>query len=144
MHYIVRFEIQTFMWLVSDDLIGPDEDLTGVAVEEEEAENELHTALSKARKLKQRREKKTAVEKVGQIYRYYVPVLCELHTALSKAQKLQQRREKKTALEKVHQIYIFMLLEHSSMNCIQQCLSYKLHPKTDSWQIVRMFSWFTD
>lgn len=35
-----------------DDILGPDEDLTGIRVEEDEAENELHSALSKARKLK--------------------------------------------------------------------------------------------
>ncbi|XP_046564938.1 U4/U6.U5 tri-snRNP-associated protein 1-like [Haliotis rubra] len=34
------------------DVIGPDEDLTGVPVDDDEVENELHSALSKARKLK--------------------------------------------------------------------------------------------
>ncbi|KAK3093097.1 hypothetical protein FSP39_011036 [Pinctada imbricata] len=47
-----------------DDLVGPDEDLTGVAVDEDGAQNELHSALSKARRLKQRKVKPTA-EKIA-------------------------------------------------------------------------------
>ncbi|XP_041353215.1 U4/U6.U5 tri-snRNP-associated protein 1-like [Gigantopelta aegis] len=37
-----------------DDILGPDEDLTGVVVDDE-VENELHSALSKARRLKQKK-----------------------------------------------------------------------------------------
>lgn len=42
------------------DMMGPDEDLTGVDVEEEEAMNEMHNMLAKARKLKLKKERKAA------------------------------------------------------------------------------------
>ena len=38
---------------VSDDVVGPDEDLTGVVVDEDTAALELELALSKARRLNQ-------------------------------------------------------------------------------------------
>lgn len=37
-------------------MVGPDEDLTNVVIEEDEAEKELHSALSKARKIKLKKE----------------------------------------------------------------------------------------
>lgn len=40
------------------DIIGPDEDLTGVALEEEKAQNELQGVLARARRLKLKKEKK--------------------------------------------------------------------------------------
>lgn len=48
-----------------EDLIGPDEDLSKVVIEEDEAEKELHSALSKARKLKQKKEG-SSVSKVAE------------------------------------------------------------------------------
>lgn len=46
-----------FSFLISEDIIGPDEDLSGVAVEEDEAQNELQGMLAKARKLKLKKER---------------------------------------------------------------------------------------
>ena len=37
---------------LEEDIVGPDEDLSGIRIEEDEAENELQSALCKARKLK--------------------------------------------------------------------------------------------
>jgi hypothetical protein len=45
------------------ELLGPDEDLTNVKVEDDEAGVELHLALNKTRKLKQKKDL-TAPEKV--------------------------------------------------------------------------------
>lgn len=44
------------------DDFGPDEDLTGVDIEEEEAQNDLQNMLAKARKLKQKKERKNVVQ----------------------------------------------------------------------------------
>ncbi|XP_062614726.1 uncharacterized protein LOC134276492 [Saccostrea cucullata] len=48
-----------------EDLVGPDEDLSNVVTEEDEAEKELHSALSKGRKIKQRKDA-SAVVKVAE------------------------------------------------------------------------------
>ena len=50
--------------LCPDDLVGPVEDLTGVAVEEESLRQELHSMLHKTRRLNQRKERKMGVHKV--------------------------------------------------------------------------------
>ncbi|XP_005100515.1 U4/U6.U5 tri-snRNP-associated protein 1 [Aplysia californica] len=50
-----------------DDVIGPEEDLTGVDLEEEEAQNELHGMLAKARKLNLKKERKSAAQSVEQM-----------------------------------------------------------------------------
>lgn len=65
-----------FVWF--KDLIGPDEDLSKVVIEEDEAEKELHSALSKARKLKQKKEG-TSVSKVRLIqskFLFYISCTC--------------------------------------------------------------------
>jgi len=49
---------------LADDEFGPDEDLTGVDVEEEEARNDLQNMLAKARKLKLKKERKNVAESV--------------------------------------------------------------------------------
>ena len=48
--------------LLTTDEFGPDEDLTGVDVEEEEARNDLQNMLAKARKLKLKKERKNVAE----------------------------------------------------------------------------------
>ena len=61
-----------------------DEDLTGVVIEEDQAELELHSALTKARKVKQKHERKNP-DKVSIIViilyvlpvHSYVPSICE-------------------------------------------------------------------
>ncbi|CAL1527625.1 unnamed protein product [Lymnaea stagnalis] len=45
--------------LDDSDIVGPDEDLTGVAIEEEEVQNELQGMLARARKLKLKKERQT-------------------------------------------------------------------------------------
>ncbi|XP_061162474.1 U4/U6.U5 tri-snRNP-associated protein 1-like isoform X2 [Saccostrea echinata] len=50
-----------------EDLDGPDEDLSNVVIEEDEAEKELHTALSKARKIKQRKDASVVVKVAEQV-----------------------------------------------------------------------------
>lgn len=65
-----------FVWF--KDLIGPDEDLSKVVIEEDEAEKELHSALSKARKLKQKKEG-SSVSKVRLIqskFLFYISCTC--------------------------------------------------------------------
>ncbi|PVD26301.1 hypothetical protein C0Q70_13972 [Pomacea canaliculata] len=47
-----------------DDLVGPDEDLSSVTVEEEVVQQELQTMLHKTRRLMQRNEKKIEAQKV--------------------------------------------------------------------------------
>ncbi|XP_076463478.1 U4/U6.U5 tri-snRNP-associated protein 1-like [Babylonia areolata] len=47
-----------------EDVLGPDEDLTGVAVEEETVRQELQSVLNKTRRLQQRRDRKLGVHKV--------------------------------------------------------------------------------
>lgn len=49
---------------VDDDAVGPDEDLSGVAVEEEALQQELQSMLHKTRRLQQRSERKLGVQKV--------------------------------------------------------------------------------
>lgn len=49
------------------DVIGPSEDLTGVVVDEDQAEKELNAALSKAKRLKQRKTVVSAPEKFVEI-----------------------------------------------------------------------------
>ena len=46
----------------TDDMMGPDEDLSNVVIEEDEAQNELHGVLAKARKLKLKKERNRAPE----------------------------------------------------------------------------------
>nr|KAH9509150.1 U4/U6.U5 tri-snRNP-associated protein 1 [Bulinus truncatus] len=46
--------------LDDSEVIGPDEDLTGVAIEEEDVLNELHGMLARARKLKLKKERQAA------------------------------------------------------------------------------------
>lgn len=68
--------IFSFVWF--KDLIGPDEDLSKVVIEEDEAEKELHSALSKARKLKQKKEG-SSVSKVRLIqskFLFYISCTC--------------------------------------------------------------------
>lgn len=65
-----------FVWF--KDLIGPDEDLSKVVIEEDEAEKELHSALSKARKLKQKKDG-SSVSKVRLIqskFLFYISCTC--------------------------------------------------------------------
>nr|KAG5696993.1 hypothetical protein BaRGS_008455 [Batillaria attramentaria] len=47
-----------------EDIVGPEEDLSGVAVEEEELQQELQSMLHKTRRLNQRSERKLGVQKV--------------------------------------------------------------------------------
>lgn len=47
-----------------EDMMGPDQDLTGVAVEEESMRQELQSVLNKTRRLQQRHERKLGVQKV--------------------------------------------------------------------------------
>ncbi|XP_076315095.1 U4/U6.U5 tri-snRNP-associated protein 1-like [Tachypleus tridentatus] len=49
------------------EIVGPEEDLTGVFVEEDHAESELQSALNKARKLKQKESLNTGIEKVAEV-----------------------------------------------------------------------------
>lgn len=49
------------------DLMGPDEDLTGIKIEEDEAEKELFSALSKTRKLKLKENNDTAQFNIARI-----------------------------------------------------------------------------
>ncbi|KAK7483539.1 hypothetical protein BaRGS_00025213 [Batillaria attramentaria] len=46
-----------------EDIVGPEEDLSGVAVEEEELQQELQSMLHKTRRLNQRSERKLGVQK---------------------------------------------------------------------------------
>ncbi|CAG5114764.1 unnamed protein product [Candidula unifasciata] len=50
-----------------DDIIGPDEDLSGVAVKEDEAQNELQGMLAKARKIKLKKERVSSRQIIEQI-----------------------------------------------------------------------------
>ncbi|GFO13185.1 U4/u6.u5 tri-snrnp-associated protein 1 [Plakobranchus ocellatus] len=52
---------------VDDDLVGPDEDLLNVVIEEDEAQNELQGILAKARKLKLKKERNRAPEILEQV-----------------------------------------------------------------------------
>ena len=49
----------------ADDMMGPDEDLSGIAVEEESLRQELQATLHKTRRLLQRHERKLGVQRVG-------------------------------------------------------------------------------
>lgn len=49
------------------ELLEPQEDLTGVVVDEDEAQNELHSALTKARKLNQKKSKPTIEQLAEQV-----------------------------------------------------------------------------
>lgn len=49
------------------ELLEPDEDLTGIVVEEDEAQNELHASLEKARKLNQRKTKPSVLQVAEQV-----------------------------------------------------------------------------
>src|SRR5699024_10792472 len=48
----VRLDISKLEDEFEQDLIGPDEDLTGIVIDDDEAEKELYSALNKTRKLK--------------------------------------------------------------------------------------------
>ncbi|GFS11714.1 U4/U6.U5 tri-snRNP-associated protein 1 [Elysia marginata] len=50
-----------------DDMLGPDEDLSNVVIEEDEAQNELQGMLAKARKLKLKKERNRAPEMIEQV-----------------------------------------------------------------------------
>ncbi|BFZ07471.1 hypothetical protein BsWGS_10510 [Bradybaena similaris] len=50
-----------------EEIIGPDEDLSGVAVEEDEAQNELQGMLAKARKIKLKKERVSSRQIIEQI-----------------------------------------------------------------------------
>lgn len=56
------------------ELLEPEEDLTGVVVEEDEAQNELHTALTKARKLNQRKTKPSVFQVAEQVIARQEPI----------------------------------------------------------------------
>ena len=62
--YVILYDI------ISAELLEPEEDLTGVVVEEDEAQNELHTALTKARKLNQRKTKPSVFQVRLELYIY--------------------------------------------------------------------------
>ena len=62
--YVILYDI------ISAELLEPEEDLTGVVVEEDEAQNELHTALTKARKLNQRKAKPSVFQVRLELYIY--------------------------------------------------------------------------
>ncbi|XP_064600247.1 U4/U6.U5 tri-snRNP-associated protein 1-like [Liolophura sinensis] len=60
------------------DILGPDEDLTGVAVEEDTAEQELHAALNKARKIKQAKREFAIPEKVAKTVKTEGPAAMDM------------------------------------------------------------------
>jgi hypothetical protein len=84
-----KFKLYTPSWLnvaescvvffsPSDDLVGPNEDLSGVAIEEDSLQQELQASLNKTRRLQQKQHRKLGVNKVrdGMLYVYGQCNLC--------------------------------------------------------------------
>lgn len=69
--------------VLSLDLVGPDEDLSSVTVEEEVVQQELQTMLHKTRRLMQRNEKKIEAQKVRYIFYVYMYERCSTSSRTS-------------------------------------------------------------